>query len=366
MRILSGFKSHPSSRKSTLLDINQASGLMFNNCQAGMVFRAVGLVHSCIAVALLYTSPSPLVWLQQFVLVAWISLPATLAWLMLGCTSRRWLYDKPYAVQFLFGTLLGAVLGWITSASLAALPYQAQVVPPPIAACTTGALLAALLIFQANLRRNAVAPENATAQLKQLQARIQPHFLFNSLNSAIALVKLEPEKAQILLQDLSDLFHHAISKSNTILTLAEELTLVRQYLDIEKIRFEARMEVHWRIDPSTLDTKIVPLMLQPLVENAVKHGIEPNQDPGHIWIDIITTARTVEIRIENTLGQSENKNHKRTSTGIGLRNVATRLQLFYDTEANLETRISHGRYRVLVRIPRKPALVLTDNHSTFF
>jgi two-component system sensor histidine kinase AlgZ len=365
MGILSGFHSKKA-QAGAALDINQRSALMFNNCQAGMVFRAVALVHGFVAVSLLFLNLSALQWLQQVALVSWVTLPATLVWLILGCSSRRWLYGKSYAFQFSYGLALGAVLGWASAKGISALPIASLANPQPLASSAAGAFLAALLIWLASLRRNAVAPENTTAQLKQLQARIQPHFLFNSLNSAIALVKLEPEKAEILLQDLSDLFHHAISKSNTVLTLEEELTLVRQYLDIEKIRFESRMEIHWRIDANTLETKIVPLMLQPLVENAVKHGIEPNLEPGHIWIETRTLERVVEIRIENSIGRAGAMMPKKPSTGIGLRNVATRLQLFYDTEATIDTRVANGRYRVLVRIPRKPALVLTDNHSTFF
>ena len=344
--------------------MRQPGRLLFDNCQLGMVLRAVILVQAVLALGLLY---SPLIlgdWLAQLALLTCVALPATLLWLLVGCACKTWLLDQAYALQIGFGVLLGALCGLLASAGLPYLQGDTLTASPPwVANALTGAGLAGLLVLQASLRRRAMIPESTSAQLRQLQARIQPHFLFNSLNSAIALVKREPEKAQALLQDLSDLFRSALAHNDSPVPLQQELQLVRQYLAIESLRFGERLAVHWQIDPAVLNVQVVPLMLQPLVENAVKHGIEPSEQPGQIWIRARHEKTTLVLEIENTL--PHNKQASAPGMGIGLRNVADRLALFYDLEAQMSTTVAQQRYRLVIRIPLTTAMAMSQKHSSF-
>ena len=364
MGILSTFAAQASARVDSGAKRHQQSRLLFDNCQLGMVLRAVVLVESVLAIGLLYSPGSTGEWLAQWALLTGVALPATLMWLVVGCACKTWLLDLAYALQIGVGLLLGALCGLLATAGLRyVLDAPLNNALPWLANALTGACLAGLLLLQASMRRRAVIPESTSAQLRQLQSRIQPHFLFNSLNSAMALVKKEPEKAETLLQDLSDLFRSALSQTAATVRLEEELQLIRQYLAIETLRFGDRMAVHWHIDPTVLATQVVPLMLQPLVENAVKHGIEPSEHPGQIWINATGQAQALELIIENTLPEPDEAGTP--GMGMGLRNVADRLALFYDLEAQLHASVHDRRYRVVIRIPRQTAMSITPKHAPF-
>lgn len=364
MGILSTFAAQASNRTGIGTGVNQPGRLLFDNCQLGIVLRAVLLVESTLAIALLYGPYSTGEWLAQLALLTGLALPATLVWLVVGCACKTWLIDQAYGLQISVGLLLGALCGLLATVGLPFLRESTLSWSLPwLANALTGASLAGLLLLQASLRRRAVVPEATSAQLRQLQSRIQPHFLFNSLNSAMALVKKEPEKAETLLQDLSDLFRSALSQNATTVRLEEELRLIRQYLAIENLRFGDRMTVHWLIDPSVLDTHVVPLMLQPLVENAVKHGIEPSEHPGELWIHATHQAQTLELKIENTLPLPNEVSQP--GMGMGLGNVADRLALFYDLEAQLHASVQNSRHRVVIRIPKKAAMAMTQKHAPF-
>jgi two-component system sensor histidine kinase AlgZ len=364
MGILSTFATRALAHTRGEAHLHQPGRLLFDNCQLGMVLRAVVLVESVLAIGLLYSPFSSSDWLAQLALLTGVALPATLVWLVAGCACKTWLLDQAYALQIGVGLALGALCGLLATVGLR---YMLAATSPGslpwLANSLTGAGLAGMLLLQASLRRRAVIPENTSAQLRQLQSRIQPHFLFNSLNSAMALVKKEPEKAEALLQDLSDLFRSALSQTDSTVRLEDELQLIRQYLAIETLRFGDRMRVHWHIDPTVLETQVVPLMLQPLVENAVKHGIEPSEHPGEIWIYATRQAQSLELRIDNTLPQQHEAGTP--GMGMGLRNVADRLALFYDLEAQLQAAIQDRRYRVFIRIPLKTAMAITHQHAPF-
>jgi two-component system, LytTR family, sensor histidine kinase AlgZ len=364
MGILSAFERRGGEVSKTRPDKAHSGSVLFDNCQLGMVLRAVLMCELALAIALMFNATSLMVWIENTALITCVALPATLAWLMVGCACKTWLLNKPVQLQAAFGIGLGAACGAGTYALLPWLPTN--LTTPVIAPVMAGAAMAGLLILQAALRRRATIPENTNAQLRELQARIQPHFLFNTLNTAIALVKKDPEQVESILQDLSDLFRSALSKSRTSMPLEEEITLVRQYLAIERCRFGDRLQVHWQIDPSSLPTQIVPLMLQPLVENAVKHGIETSMATGHIWIRTKVNANFVEIKIINTLpSKTDEAVGKRPGFGIGLKSVTDRLDLFYDMAASLDAQVIDDTYVVQVQIPRKTALALTDNHGAF-
>ena len=172
---------------------------------------------------------------------------------------------------------------------------------PWLASAFAGMLLSAMLVAALALRERGKTPAATAARLSELQSRIRPHFLFNTLNSAIALVRAEPARAEALLEDLSDLFRHALVDHGESVTLAEEITLAQRYIDIEQVRFGDRLRVEWSLDPSADGARLPPLLLQPLVENAVYHGVEPSPSGAHIKISTQRRGYKVVRKVTNTV-----------------------------------------------------------------
>jgi two-component system sensor histidine kinase AlgZ len=197
------------------------------------------------------------------------------------------------------------------------------------------------------MRARGRTPADTTARLAELQSRIRPHFLFNTLNSAIALVRAEPAKAEALLEDLSDLFRHALVAQGDSATLAEEITLAERYLAIEQVRFGDRLRVLGSLDPDAGTAKLPPLLLQPLVENAVKHGVEPSDSGADIHIVTDRRRNSVVIKVTNSVpaGQGE------PGHGVALDNVRDRLRLLHDVQGQFQATFKDGTYQVRIEIP---------------
>src|SRR5690606_22420717 len=136
------------------------------------------------------------------------------------------------------------------------------------------------------LRQLSLQPSQAEGRLQALQARIRPHFLFNSLNTVLGLMRSDPRKAERTLENLADLFRVFMKDSRELVPLDDEVLLCKEYLTIEKLRLAERLAVQWELDGMPGDALLPSLLLQPLIENAVHHGIEPNQAPGEIRVAI--------------------------------------------------------------------------------
>ncbi|MCO5111335.1 MAG: histidine kinase [Burkholderiaceae bacterium] len=324
--------------------------LVFDACHAGVVLRAVMFVEVVLAVGALYGAESPSDWLARLALLTGVALPATLAWLVAACSLKQALQHLPTTGQYLAGVLLGALAGAGACGMLVLVGAALQ--PPWLASAATGALLAALLVAALVLRARGRTPAATTARLTELQSRIRPHFLFNTLNSAIALVREEPAKAESLLEDLSDLFRHALVEQGEAVTLAEEIQLARRYLAIEQVRFGDRLRVQWQLDPRTDAALLPPLLLQPLVENAVKHGVEPCARGGKLRVLTELRGSRVVVRITNTLpeGQPAHSTAPR-GHGIALANVRARLALLHDVQGEFSAAIEDGLYQVRITLP---------------
>lgn len=219
-------------------------------------------------------------------------------------------------------------------------------------ALTVGLL--GLAAFRAQWRARQLALRAKQAELDTLQARIRPHFLFNALNTGIAMVHARPEATERLLLDLSDLFRAAISGRERV-TLSEELGLTRRYLEIEELRFGDRLEVRWDV-PDDLaglgDSTIPPLSVQPLVENAIKHGIEPSRHGGHVCVALCTTPTSITIDVRNSLPGGD----ARTSAGhgIGLNAVRARIQVFTGSAGGVEVSRTDHEHVATLSLPRRP------------
>lgn len=328
--------------------------LVFDACQVGVVLRAVLFVEVVVGVGAMYGTSSPLQWLASLALLTGGALPATLVWLITACSLKTVLQRLPTAQQYAAGVLLGALAGAYGCGMLALVGMAAS--PPWLASAATGALLAAMLVAALVLRARGRTPAATTARLTELQSRIRPHFLFNTLNSAIALMREEPAKAESLLEDLSDLFRVALVEQGESVTLAEEITLARRYLAIEEVRFGKRLQVQWNLDPRTDAARLPPLLLQPLVENAVKHGVEPSARGGKLRVLTELRGNRVVVRITNTLPPKEGRagKHDEPSTrghGIALANVRARLALLHDVQGEFTAGVQDGLYQVRITLP---------------
>lgn len=327
---------------------------MLDACQLGVVLRAVLAVQLVLALASAYTSANVVDWLLH---TAWLTsggLSGTLAWLVLTCASKRWLQQRPPWQQYATGVLLGMLCGAYASAVL---HFTGHLLPIHwVANAVLGGVLASVLMGWLLLRAGARTPAATTAQLALLQARIRPHFLFNALNSAIALVRADPNLAEQLLQDLSDLFRAALHEPRSTISLAEEIELAQRYLAIEQIRFGQRMRVRWEVDASALHLLVPPLLLQPLAENAVKHGIEPAEGGGLIRISVRRHGSGYAlITVTNTLAPRERDAPTSAGLGMALANVRHRLQLLYDMDCQFLLRRKTHAFQVRLRLPLPPA-----------
>ncbi len=198
------------------------------------------------------------------------------------------------------------------------------------------------------MRSRALSPALVEARLQALQARIRPHFLFNSINAVLSLIRSDPRRAEAVIEDLADLFRTLMADSRQLVTLEDEIRLVRGYLDIEQLRLGERLVIQWRIDGAPKHALVPPLFLQPLVENAVYHGVEPGKGPGIIEIDIVRRDDRLAMRLANPYHP---QHQHRQGNRIALANIKERLALHFDAEATLTSGTVGDRYEIHVDLP---------------
>ena len=186
-------------------------------------------------------------------------------------------------------------------------------------------------------------------ELKMLRSQINPHFLFNSLNSISSLTITDPEKARDMVIKLSDFMRYALSrKDEQPVSFSSELDNLRLYLDIEKVRFGERLVIEEHIDSECLEMKIPVMLLQPLYENAVKHGVYESTES----VKIVTTASLIDGYLLITISNNyENGTSSAKGTGTGLINVTRRLELFYGNKASISTEKQNGIFALKIYIP---------------
>lgn len=263
-----------------------------------------------------------------------------------------WLQRWRYRSVALLATAWGALACWGLARWLEnALP---QVLPlPPARLALLGALFVVGLFYYFRLRNRAMSPLLAEARLQALAARIRPHFLFNSLNAVLSLIRSEPRRAEAALENLADLIRVLMADNNRLSSLAREIELARHYLDIEALRLGERLQVEWHIDKMPASALLPPLVLQPLLENAVYHGIEPAIEPGVIVINIYQARRELHIDIRNPYRASGGQHH--AGNKMAMENIRERLALHFDAEASLITTVGSHTYQVHITLPHREA-----------
>src|SRR3954469_21380830 len=327
-------------------DVPAHRRMVFDVCQPGVVLRVVLFVEAAAGVSALFVTRDWMDWLLRLGMFSGAALPGTLLWLVLTCAGTRLLARLEPGGQQALCVILGALCG-LASCALVAATGLAGLAPPWVGSAATGALLAGVVVLALVLRDKGRMPAETAARLAELQARIRPHFLFNSLNSAIALVREDPARAEALLEDLSELFRHVLIAKSDAATLSEEVQVARHYLDIEQVRFGERLRVEWSVDPAAAKARVPSLFLQPLVENAVKHGVEPSPTGADVKVTTQRRGGVVVIKVTNTVPSGQGK----PGHGVALENVRDRLRLLHDVQAQFQTALIDGLYQVRIEVP---------------
>lgn len=206
----------------------------------------------------------------------------------------------------------------------------------------------AAILAEKELNEERLSRLKTEAELQALQAKINPHFLFNTLNSIASLIAENPKAAEATVEKLSELFRYSLKNAeNSTVTLGEELEIVRTYLEIEKVRFGDRLDYDISCDDSLRDIKLPALLIQPLVENSIKHGIAKETKGGRIRVSARRIGETYTIVVNDS---GKGFEHVNGASGFGLRSVEERLRLRYGEAASL--RIGRNDYtEITITIP---------------
>jgi two-component system sensor histidine kinase AlgZ len=329
--------------------INQTgAGIRLPNfCNLGIMLRSLIIVNLLLVPAALLRAAQPGTVLQEFMVLAAFSEPVLIVSLVALCAARRWLhalgYARSIAMLVAFELALAAVL-WSVVGDL--FPQRRPMAFANMALLTLFVTGIAIAYF--DLRARALTPAIAEARIQALQARIRPHFLYNSINAVLSLIRSEPRRAEHALEDLADLFRVLMADNRTLAPISNEVQLARQYLALETLRLGDRLKITWRIDGMPGDALVPPLMLQPLIENAVYHGIEPSEQGGEIEIDVGMEGGQLVMALRNPFPGGG-----RHSAGnrMAIVNIRERLQLHFDAEATMRSEVKDGMYKVTIRMP---------------
>jgi sensor histidine kinase YesM len=211
-----------------------------------------------------------------------------------------------------------------------------------------------LLLEEQIDQRERLESAASTAQLAMLRYQLNPHFLFNTLNSISTLVLLkQTERANAMLARLSSFLRYTLANEPTAkVTLAQEVETLKLYLEIEKMRFEDRLRPHFRVEPDTIGARLPSLLLQPMIENAIKYAVTPSENGADIWITAVREGQAVRIEVADN-GNSDGADIAASpSTGVGLANIRDRLSQAYGAAHRFETRKNErGGFSVILEIP---------------
>ncbi|MGL6078296.1 sensor histidine kinase [Methyloversatilis discipulorum] len=315
----------------------------------GVMLRTVLLVNALAALALLARNRS---WgtlpLDAAEMAARVEPALILSLLLLYLTAPLFARLRARSGWALTGVVaLGSVL-----ATTALGGWDVDSLPSwPVREVVWALLAAAAVMTYFTVQERALGPAIAQARLMALSARIRPHFLFNSLNAVLGIMREDPRRAERALEELSDLFRVLMRENRDLVTLGDELALCRQYIALETLRLGDRLGVRWQTEGCPADARVPPLMLQPLLENAVYHGVEPLAGNGEVRVSVQRAGGDVVVEIDNPAPPRDGASGHGSGNRMALDNIRERLMLFFDLEAQLEAGEQDGLYRVRIRFP---------------
>ncbi len=318
-----------------------------DGCNIGTVLRVAVGVNAGVAIAVLASHSH---WRQaaaRFLELSALLEVALLMTLLAWCGMRRFLPPLPLAAQRLAAWLAPVLCTAVT------LRLTGPAAPDLSAAPTWSAFAVALAVGVAvqhyfELRGRAFSPAVTEARFQALQSRIRPHFFFNSLNAVLAVIRSDPARAERMLESVAELFRAVMGDVRRLVPLEQELELCRRYVEIEQTRLGERLQVDWDIGAVHPRARVPQLLLQPVIENAVRYGAERLAGDCRIVVRIRQVGFRLEMFVSNPLAKDP---LQREGNQIGLANIRGRLALIYDLEGELSTRVRHDRFELTMTIP---------------
>ena len=284
--------------------------------------------------------------------IATLFAPVLLACLLLLWAAQPWLNRLPYSHGVLAVNALAAALTlsvYYSGGELFRPPDRADAWFDAVRYLLLSVLVCAVLLVYFRWRSQVLSRALHEARLQVLRARIRPHFLFNTINAVLSIVRARPKHAEAALQDMSDLFRMAMAEAQDLVPLRREIELGRQYVALEQLRMGERLQVDWHIQEVPDDAQIPPLLLQPLLENAVYHGIEPLPQGGRITVALRRSGDELRLKVENPCASGGTAPHD--GNKMALQNIRERLALLFDIEARYQVESGKEFYRVEITLP---------------
>jgi two-component system sensor histidine kinase AlgZ len=350
------YKAAPASAPAPARARRQSEGgqapIIPDTCNLGIVLRTLVPLNVIAALAAMTAGSGPADAAGRFLALAVLLEPVALASLVALCAARKVVNGMALPVQW--GVAVGVPAALTLAAALVVQRFQEPELSAGavawwvVARTAVAAVVAWGFIEFFRLRARAYSPSFSEARLQALQARIRPHFLFNSLNTVLGLMRSDPRRAEATLENLADLFRVFMRDARELVPLDDEVVTCKEYLAIEQLRLGERLQVVWQLDSMPGDALLPSLLLQPLIENAVHHGIEPNTETGTIEITVSRPGERVRVEIVNPLSPTP---PVRPGNQMALSNVRERLMLLYDMEAELKTGVDRDRFRLQLEFP---------------
>lgn len=352
-----GFKFKLPSRQQTV-HRGDSDGFLPNLC-VGEGLLAVVVIAELMAILIVIvdTGLRYFDWMllgKASMLTLWIALLSA----MVLCLARGWLNELPaakgatlsYLLILLVTVISTAVAQWtmlwmLPDTGFQYFSYWLLLENVIIAAIPAGILLRYLLLQQ-QLRLQQKA--ELESRIQALQSRIRPHFLFNSMNMIASLIGSDPIKAERVVEDLADLFRHALTGNHTLVPLRDELNLCRRYINLEKMRLGERLSIVWEISDYGSGVQIPCLTLQPVLENAVYHGIQLLPEGGEIEVRVHRVKNQIEITVKNPRNPriQHNKGNK-----MAMKNVLHRLEAHFGNSSSVSANIDKNCYITRISYP---------------
>ncbi len=290
-------------------------------------------------------------------------------WVALSCTGvlcvcRRWLQSRSdhwvatisYAVTLLVTIIIAELAWWVFSREAGfnyfRIGHRGFLMPIMGISAIVWAL--ALRYFYVQHQWRARVASESEARFQALQSRIKPHFLFNCMNTIASLIRRNPSLAEEVVEDLSDLFRASLQDTQQICTLEDELALCKRYIRIEQQRLGSRLNAVWEFEGLPLDIRVPALSIQPLLENAIYHGIEPVPEGGTINIRGTRHADGIRITIDNPLQPGRLNVQGRSGNRIAQDNVRQRLASYFGKDNLLQVSQDEANYKLTITIPVQP------------
>lgn len=323
----------------------------FRNLGVTLRILLLGNGMALIAAVLRANNLMDLLW--QIMQIATVFTPVLLSSLLLLWLAQRWLSQLAYwqgvlAVNVAVGAL--TLLTYYFGGELFRFEISTDRYFDMLRCLFLSVATCSLMLIYFRLRSKVLSHALDDARLQVLRARIRPHFLYNTINAVLGIVRTRPRQAETALEDMADLFRMAMSDEQDLVPLNREIRLCKQYLALEQLRMGDRLSIDWQIQEMPNDGLIPALLLQPLLENAVYHGIEPLIQGGCIQVLLCRMGGSLQIVVENPCPLRKDV-WSHAGNKIALQNIRERLALLFDAEASYQVTSGDNYYRVEISLP---------------